>query len=401
MRDEWKRVPLSDVATLDVETVSVSEGEKYRFAGVYNAGKGLFDRGFIAAEETAYPRLHVLRPERIVMRKLTASEGPITVVPQEFDGFVVSPEFPTFRIDAGRLSPAYMALMCQRSGFWKELEDRSTGSVQRRKRVSPSQLLSIPILLPGLPDQRRISDLIRALDEYIDRCKSHAAAAGEALQQTRTSCFRPTGRAVGRLDAVADVRIGRQRTPKHETGDNMTPYLRSANVKDGRLDLSDVMTMNFTPTEQVTFALQDGDVLVSEGSASERQVGSSAVWHGELPGAICFQNTLIRLRGASGGYSPPFLYHWARWAYQAGLLASIASGTNIKHIGSQRMASMLVPIFDQDAQRDWCEILDDLQVVEQASRGVVDAAVTARTALLDDLLEGRHPIPESYDALLS
>lgn len=401
MRDGWKLVPLADVAGLDIETVTVSEGEKYRFAGVYNAGKGLFDRGLINASETAYPRLHVLRSDRLVMRKLTASEGPIAVVSKDFDGFVVSPEFPTFRINSELLLPAYMTLICQRSSFWGELEKRAAGSVQRRKRVSPGQLLSVPILLPERSDQARIVDLVSGLDDYVNRCRQHAEAAREALQQVRTSCFRSTERPTGRLDAVADVRIGRQRSPKHANGEHMTSYLRSANVKDGRLDLSDVMMMNYSPAEQSIFELRDGDVLVSEGSASERQVGASAVWHDELPGPVCFQNTLIRLRGTPHGYSSAFLYHWARWAHQSGLLASVASGTNIKHIGSQRIAAMPVPEFDEKTQLYWCEILDDLQCVEQASRATLDAATKVRSALLDDLIEGRHSIPESYEALLN
>ena len=68
-----------------------------------------------------------------------------------------------------------------------------------------------------------------------------------------------------RLGDAAQVRIGRQRAPRHATGDNLVPYLRAANVKDRRLDLSDIKLMNFTPDEQQTFALEAGDVLDHRG----------------------------------------------------------------------------------------------------------------------------------------
>lgn len=66
------------------------------------------------------------------------------------------------------------------------------------------------------------------------------------------------------LSQVAEVRLGRQRTPEFAVGDHLVPYLRSANVLDGALDLRDVKSMNFTPGEQALFGLRDGDVLVTE-----------------------------------------------------------------------------------------------------------------------------------------
>ena len=41
-------------------------------------------------------------------------------------------------------------------------------------------------------------------------------------------------RPVRPLRALAEVTLGRQRSPEHEEGPFMTPYLRAANVKDGR-----------------------------------------------------------------------------------------------------------------------------------------------------------------------
>ncbi|MFX0573122.1 restriction endonuclease subunit S [Nocardia nepalensis] len=401
MSKGWRKIPLATVARLKIETVAVTDGQKYRFAGVYNAGKGLFDRGMVDASATSYARLHVLRSDRIVMRKLTASEGPITVVGPEFDGYVVSPEFPTFDIDTAQLLPEYMSLICQRPTFWGELETRAIGSVQRRKRVSPSQLLTVPIPLPDLSHQRRIVDLITSFDSYVKTSTAAAVAASAALQAMRTKCFRAPDRRTVRLDTVAEVTIGRQRSPKHQDGEHMTPYLRSANVKDGRLDLSDVLAMNFSPSAKAVFTLEYGDVLISEGSASEQQVGASAVWHDELPSPVCFQNTLIRLRAQPHGYNAEFLYHWARWAHKSGLLSSIASGTNIKHIGSQRLAAVPVPVFTAEEQRQWCDLLDSLQAVESSDRSVVTTATEARQAAIENLLDGLHKIPDSYDTILS
>ncbi len=86
------------------------------------------------------------------------------------------------------------------------------------------------------------------------------------------------------LSHAAEVVLGRQRAPQYEEGEGQTPYLRSANIKDGRLDLSDVKSMRFSPGERMRYELRAGDVLITEGSGSRDSVGASAVWLGELAG---------------------------------------------------------------------------------------------------------------------
>lgn len=122
----------------------------------------------------------------------------------------------------------------------------------------------------------------------------------------------------------------------------MVPYLRSANVTSAGVSLADVKSMNFTPTEQAKFALQPGDVLVSEGSASATAVGMPAVWKGEMVGTVCFQNTLLRYRAIAGVTLPGFVEHWCRWAFETGRFLRAASGTNIHHIGAGGATAMEV-----------------------------------------------------------
>lgn len=82
----------------------------------------------------------------------------------------------------------------------------------------------------------------------------------------------------------------------------MTRYLRSANIGHDELRLDDegVFEMDFNERERERYALKDGDVLVSEGSAGADVVGMPAAWHGELPEPVCYQNTPLRYRAKEG-----------------------------------------------------------------------------------------------------
>lgn len=172
------------------------------------------------------------------------------------------------------------------------------------------------------------------------------------------------------LRAFAEVSLGRQRSPANDSGPNMVPYLRAANVLDGCLALADVKQMNFTPAEQSIFRLRDGDILVTEGSGSVRTVGASAVWHSELEGTVCFQNTLLRVRpreGTDGRY----LAWWCRHAFADGLFASVATGANIFHLSAERVRALPMIELPLEEQRAIADHLD-----QETAR--IDALIAAK-----------------------
>ena len=82
--------PLGDVLQLAPAEVPVEADGTYPIAGVYSFGRGLFQRGPISGSETSYARLNRLAPGRLVMSRLKAFEGALTVIPAEFDGWFLS-----------------------------------------------------------------------------------------------------------------------------------------------------------------------------------------------------------------------------------------------------------------------------------------------------------------------
>lgn len=151
-----------------------------------------------------------------------------------------------------------------------------------------------------------------------------------------------------RVDAVGEVGLGRQRSPKHEQGENLTPYLRVANVFEDQIDARDVLSMNFTPEERETYRLREGDILLNEGQSAEL-VGRPAVYRGEPPN-VCFQNTLIRFR-PSEVVRPEFALLVFRFYLRAGIFRAIARwSTNIAHLGLRRFAELPFPLPNLEVQ---------------------------------------------------
>lgn len=158
--------PLSDVMRLNVERLRLNNADVYRSAGVLNAGQGLIDKGSFRGDETEYEAMNVLRAGQVVMRKLTAWEGPIAVVPVDYDGSVASNEFPTFTLDESA-SAAWMKHVCRTPRLWGEMQNRVTGTVQRRKRLNPDQLLDVVLPIPPREAQEQASSVLDGLDRQV------------------------------------------------------------------------------------------------------------------------------------------------------------------------------------------------------------------------------------------
>jgi type I restriction enzyme S subunit len=164
---------LGSVMHIDVIRTPMEVGTTYHLAGVLNAGKGLVDKDAFDGADTEYAAMNVLRENQVVMRKLTAWEGPITVVPAEFDGFVASNEFPTFTL-VDDIAPGWMKHVCRTPRLWAEMQSRVVGTVQRRKRLNPDQLLSLALPVPSRPEQEQVAEALDAIEEQIAVIRSEA-----------------------------------------------------------------------------------------------------------------------------------------------------------------------------------------------------------------------------------
>lgn len=169
---------LREALTLDLDEVQVDTSAEYPIAGVFSFGRGLFARGPISGAATSYKKLTRLHSGQLVMSRLKAFEGAVVVVPPEFDGWYLSPEFPTFSCVASVLDQRYLAFICRWPSFWSMLTKVSRGIGARRERVQATDLLSITIPLPPIDEQRRVAD-------HLD----HTEGASYHLQRRLTRSF--------------------------------------------------------------------------------------------------------------------------------------------------------------------------------------------------------------------
>lgn len=184
MSSPWPQVRLGKVLALSIDAVPVDPTASYNIAGVYSFGRGLLQREPLSGSETTYKVLHRLHTDNFVSSQLKAWEGALARVPASFDGWFLSPQFPTFRVDPDRLDIRYLEWYCKQSTVWTALRNKARGMGARRDSVSPERFLALEIPLPPPDEQRRIVSRIEELAakiEEVRRLQREVAAEMDAV----------------------------------------------------------------------------------------------------------------------------------------------------------------------------------------------------------------------------
>jgi type I restriction enzyme S subunit len=141
------------------------------------------------------------------------------------------------------------------------------------------------------------------------------------------------------IGELFEIGAGKSVTPAARHGTPRYPFLRTANVLWGRVDLTEVDSMHFSEEEISKKSLQKGDLLVCEGG----DIGRSAIWNGEI--ANCgFQNHLHRLRPKSSDVLPGFYMYYLQAGFtQLGIYEGAGNKTTIPNLSRSRLAALEVP----------------------------------------------------------
>lgn len=181
------------------------------------------------------------------------------------------------------------------------------------------------------------------------------------------------------IETAGDVLLGRRRAAQEyvagRDGRVMRSYVRVANVKEDRLDLSDVLEMPFNDVELGLYRLLPGDIILSEGQSPEL-VGQSAVFKGEVED-LCIQATVHRFRAYSSGTSSAFAQLvFLNHLHSRVFMRASSLTTNIAHLTSERLKPLPFPLPPMAEQ---AEIVRRVRKVLERTNGIATHASQLRS----------------------
>lgn len=309
-RKGWKILRFGDVVENVNETVRApAEAGIERFIGLEHLEPGslhIREWGNVADGTTFTRRC---RPGQLLFGKRRAYQRKVAVA--EFDA-VVSGDIYVLAPKGDRLLPELLPFLCLSERFFQHAVGTSAGSLS--PRTNWSSLASFEFVLPPLDQQRRIADILWAVDETYLANEQAIQSANEAIDAQLDDAFGTEGNGTERirfptiaLSAVTFLQTGIAKGKRYPATVPTTemPYLRVANVQDGHLNLSEIKTIVVSKAEETRFKLRDGDVVICEGGDFDK-VGRGTIWRGQVPNCL-HQNHVFCLRANRAVLLPEFL----------------------------------------------------------------------------------------------
>jgi type I restriction enzyme S subunit len=326
--------------------------------------------------------------------------------------------------DPREYDPEYLFHLFRSASIQKTIIDSIQGSTGLRN-INLKRVRAHRLLRPPAPVQRRIAKILTTVDSQIEKTEALIAKYQSIKQGLMHDLFTrgvdehgrlrptrdeapqlykeselgwiPTDWEIKRVDDLGDVRLGRQRSPKHQSGRFTTPYLRVANVFDGWFALSDVLEMDFTPTERATYSVEVDDIFLNEGQSLEL-VGRSARFNGPA-GVYCFQNTLVRFR-VNGENVARFWEGVFKFWLDTGRFQTVArQTTSVAHLGADRFARMMAARPLKAEQVRIAARLDSNCRFIASEQARLAKLRNIKLGLMQDLLTGKVPVKPGHSDL--
>ena len=164
----WPTVMIGEVADPVDRSESPLPGVTYRQVGVRLWGQGAYERESMDGVETKYKSLNRVEAGDIIVNKIWARNGSVSVVTPELGGCFCSGEFPLFRPRSERLDPQWFYWITKTRWFWDACDRQSRGT-SGKNRLRPQRFLEIAIPLAPIEEQRRIVEKLNRLAASITR----------------------------------------------------------------------------------------------------------------------------------------------------------------------------------------------------------------------------------------
>lgn len=267
---------------------------------------------------------------------------------------------------------------------WDSLGDRAV----KGKTLNAASLDAVPIILPPLSEQRRIVDLVAALDDTI-------AAADPA--RARGVYDAMLGALAGRSDvsplsqALSAKRAGRLVEPESEY--RILGVLRSGQgfidrgaIRGAETGYAKMFQVGVDELVYRKLTAWEGPISVS----TEVECGG---WVSPEFPIFTIDQTVLR---------PGLMRHFCRWPgfWQRIGDRLVGSVQRRKRLNPEALVGIELPMPPLEVQDAWLQALDAMWEVVAARSVTVSALQRTRSNLLKALLSGEHEIPESYDELM-
>ena len=351
----WNTATIADVCEpteqIDPRREIPGEFQYVDISGIDRTHKVIVEHQTMPGAQAPSRARKVIRKDDILVSTVRPNLNAVAMVPAHLNGHIASTGFCVLRSNNAVVEPRFLFYLTITRDFVAVLSERVRGA--NYPAVSDNDIKEIEIPLPPLSEQRRIVEDPRPSRPHSSpqnggQRQSRANSPGALHQDVRRPRHEPDGWPIKRFDMICESRLGKMLDQKQQTGKDPRPYLRNANVYWDRIDLQEVLQMDFNDSDREEFRLRRGDILICEGG----EVGRSAIWNDELPECY-FQKALHRVRPYQNAATPEYIVFLLLRLANIGALRDTASKMTFSHLTGVRLKALQIPVPPFELQQEF------------------------------------------------
>lgn len=266
--------------------------------------------------------------------------------------------------------------------------------------LNPEILKNAKLVVPPLPEQKRIVSRIEELFSQLDASVAELQAAKKRLKVYRQAVLKEAfeGKLTDAVskgifpirDFIETPRYGTSKKCSYNHSDYSTPVYRIPNVDYtlGRIRHNDIKYTVFSESELEGIRLKEGDILIIRSNGSVSLVGRAAIiYNCDTKGT--FAGYLMRLRIKNTEVLEPKYLLWYLQSLDARMYIEnkAKSTSGVHNINSTEIAELQIPLYTHKEQLDIIKSIETRLSVCDSIELTVDTALKQAEALRQSILK--------------
>jgi type I restriction enzyme S subunit len=399
MRDGWVEANLGEVAewwsggTPKAREPKYYENGTIPWAVIADMNKGVIDSTNSYITEEALDLIGGrLAPEGSVLISMYASVGKSAIanVPLATNQ-AIAWSIPKQE----KIMPFFLYLVSQQ--LEKTISDLARGATQRN--INRQMLREFTFLLPPLPEQKRIVDLISSVDSYIGALQQQLESAKRSRNAVLHELLTAGGddwveTTLGHVCDFVNGDRGKNYPSAKFRQSHGIPFINAGHLGDGIVNFD---SMDFI-SEEVFKKLGGGKIQPGDTLFCLRGSVGKFANVGDLDkGAIASSLVIIR---PSSRITKDFLMLYLDSDLCSSELKQSLTGAVQPNLSANNLKSFKISLPDMNSQIEIGNLLGQFKVSIASLGLMIESAKNLRAGLLSDLLSGEHEIPPSYDKVI-
>lgn len=312
-KEPWETKPIERILERHSTAVDVEPETLYTQIGLRSHGKGVFHKKPVTGESLGNKRVFWIHPNCLVVNIVFAWEQAVGKTTEQEAGLIASHRFPMYTPKDKQADIDFIVRFFLRPRGKHLLGLASPGGAGRNRTLGQKEFDKLKIVVPSLPEQRKIADFLTAVDGRIGQLVQKKAWLTDykkgVMQQLFTQAIRfkddhgndfPDWEEK-KLKAVAKIYDGTHTTPSYtETG---VPFYSVEHLTRGCFQKTRFISEEVFEKENKRVKLERGDVLMTRIG----DIGTSRHLDWDVRASFYVSLALIKLQ--RDHVSPQFAHH--------------------------------------------------------------------------------------------